>query len=99
MKVCGCFSQSWFDGVKSQSHNQQPEKTANIYDATTGFPGKWHLRNGCSNSILMTHRCPGLGSDSDWSCREGNLLQPISSSTTQIWVVMRLQYGISALVS
>ena len=40
MKACGCFSQSWFDGVKSQSHNQQPEKTANIYDATTGFPGK-----------------------------------------------------------
>ena len=39
-----------------------------------------------------------LGSASDWSCRVGNLLQPISS-TTQIWVVTRHQYGISALVS
>ena len=39
-----------------------------------------------------------LGSASDWSCRVGNLIQPIRS-TTQIWVVMRHQYGISALVS
>ena len=34
---------------------------------------------------------------SDWSCREGNLLQPIRS-TAQIWIVTRHQYGISALV-
>ena len=32
----------------------------------------------------------------DWSCREGNLLQPIRS-TAQIWMVTRHQYGISAL--
>ena len=30
---------------------------------------------------------PDLGSGSDWSCRERNLLQPIRS-TTQIWVVI-----------
>ena len=36
---------------------------------------------------------PDLGSDSDWSRREGNLLQPIRS-TTQICN----QYGISAIV-
>ena len=36
-------------------------------------------------------------SASDWSCREGNLLQPIRN-TTQIWVVTRHQYGISPLV-
>ena len=39
-----------------------------------------------------------LGSASDWSCRMGNLIQPIRG-TTQIWVVRRHQYGISALVS
>ena len=37
-------------------------------------------------------------SASDWSCCVGNLIQPIRS-TTQIWVVMRHQYGISVLVS
>ena len=37
---------------------------------------------------------PGLGSDSDWSCRLGNLHQPIRS-ITQICVVTR----ISALIS
>ena len=39
-----------------------------------------------------------LGSASDWSCPEGNLLQPIRS-TNQIWVVKRHQYEISALFS
>ena len=47
---------------------------------------------------MMTCHYPDLGSASDWSCRVGNLLQPIRS-TTQIWVVTRHQYGISALVS
>ena len=32
------------------------------------------------------HCYPDLGSASDWSCREGNLLQPIKSAT-HIWVV------------
>ena len=47
---------------------------------------------------LMTYHYPDLGSAFDWSRRLGNLLQPIRS-TTQIWVVTRHQYGISALVS
>ena len=38
-----------------------------------------------------------MGSVSDWSCRVGNLLQPVRS-TTQIWEVTRHQCGISALV-
>ena len=67
-------------------------------DATTGFPAKWRLWNERRNSILMTHHYPDLGSASDWSCRVGNLIQPIRN-TTQIWVVTRHQYGISALVS
>ena len=48
--------------------------------------------------MLMTCHHPELGNASDWSCRAGNLLQPIRS-ITQIWVVTRHQYGISALVS
>ena len=67
-------------------------------DATTGFPAKWRLRNEGRNSILMTRHYPDLGSASDWSCRVGNLIRPIRS-TTQIWVVTHYQYGISALVS
>ena len=46
----------------------------------------------------MTCYYPDLVSASDWSYRVGNLFQPIGS-TTQIWVVTRHQYGISALVS
>ena len=47
-------------------------------------------------SVLMTCYYPDLGSASDWSCHRGNLLQPIRS-TSQIWVITRHQYGISAL--
>ena len=46
----------------------------------------------------MTRHRPDLGGASDWSCRMGNLSQPIRS-TTQIWVAKRYQYGISVLVS
>ena len=46
----------------------------------------------------MTRHTPDMLSASDWSWRLGNLIQPIRS-TTQIWVVTRHQYGISALVS
>ena len=46
----------------------------------------------------MTGHYPDLGSTSDESCSVGNLIQPITS-TTQIWVVMGHQYGISVLVS
>ena len=45
----------------------------------------------------MMRHYPDLGNAYCWSCRAGNLLQPIRS-TVQIWVVTRQQYGISALV-
>ena len=48
--------------------------------------------------MLMTGHNPDLGSASDWSCRARNLIQPIRN-TTQILVVTRHQYEISALVS
>ena len=46
----------------------------------------------------MTRHYPDLVSVSDWSCRVGDLIQQ-TRTTTQIWVVPRHQYGISALVS
>ena len=46
----------------------------------------------------MTRHYPDLGSASDWLCHVGNLIQPIRN-TTQLWVVMRHQYGIFALAS
>ena len=67
-------------------------------DATTAFPAKWRLRNERRNSILMTCHYPDLGSASDWLNQISHAARPIRS-TTQIWVVTRHQYGISALVS
>ena len=61
-------------------------------DATTGFPAERR------NSILMISHYPDLGSASDWLNQISNAARPIRS-TTQIWVVTRHQYGISALVS
>ena len=46
----------------------------------------------------MTHHYPDLGSASDWLNQISHAARPIRS-TTQIWVVTRHQYGISALVS
>ena len=40
----------------------------------------------------------GLDSASECSCHQGNLLQPIRS-TTQIWVVTRHQYEISTVIT
>ena len=45
----------------------------------------------------MMRHYTDLGSASDWLCHEGNLLQPIRS-TTQIGVVTGHQYEISALI-
>ena len=59
------------------------------------------LNGPCSerrNSILITHHYPDLGSTSDWLKRNSLAFQPVRS-TTQIWVVTRHQYGISALVT
>ena len=65
------------------------------------FAGKlvvasWNV--GCFLKLRAGCRYPDLFRATDWSCHGGNLLQPIRS-TTQIWVVTRHQYGISAFVS
>ena len=80
-------------GIKFLSLRKQPT----FGDATTGFPTKWRLRNEYRNSILMTRHYPDLGSASDWLNQISHAVQPIRS-TTQIWVVTRHQYGISAVV-
>ena len=46
----------------------------------------------------MTRHHPDLGSASDWLNQISHAARPIRS-TTQIWVVTRHQYGISAFVS
>ena len=74
------------------------KKQLTFGDATTGSPVKWCLRNKGRNSILMTHHYSDLGSASDWLCCVRNLIQLIRS-TTQIWVVTRHQYEVSALLS
>ena len=48
--------------------------------------------------ILLTFHYADLGGNSDWSCREENLLQPIRS-TARKWVVTRHQCGVSSIVS
>ena len=74
----------------------QQRKQPTFCDATSGFPMKICLRNGCVNSVLMSLHHSDLGRASDW-------LKPISPrpiwSFTQIWRVTRHHYGISALVS
>ena len=62
------------------------------------FRRKWHLRNECRNSILMTCHYPGLGSTFDWLKQISHVAQLIRG-TTQIWIRMHHQYGISVLIS
>ena len=50
------------------------------------------------NSILMMRHYPDLVSASDWLNQISHVAWPVRS-TTQIWEVMRHQYGISALIS
>ena len=58
----------------------------------TGFPLKWHLRNECRNSMLITRHYPDLGSAYDWLKQHflaGNLLEALprtgSWSTSSVW--------------
>ena len=60
---------------------RSPIKQPSFGDATTRFPAKWRLSNKHRNSILMTRHYPDLGGASGWSCRVGNLLQPIRNTT------------------
>ena len=72
-----------------------PEETADILQCHHWFPCELTLGYSAfqvtgiielGNSILMTCHYPDLGSASDRSCHEGNLLQPIRS-TNQVLAV------------
>lgn len=65
----------------------KPEKTANIWDATTCISAKRGLRKECRNSILMMSHYPELGTASDWM-KQISLAAQLIRSTTLIWVVM-----------
>ena len=82
-----------FTGISYQSGS--PRKGPIFRDATTCFPAKSHLRNGYEKFHIDDVHYSDLGSSSDWSFWEENLLQPIRS-TTQVWLMTRHQYGISA---
>ena len=77
-----------------QPRRSVPKMTANWQLINHLFP--LVLGTSAEISYCITSDNPDLGSASDWSCREGNLLHLIRS-TTQIWVVTRHQYGISAI--
>ena len=62
-------------------------------------PAKRRLKNKRRNSILTTRHYPDLGSAFDRWNQISHVARPIRSNYTQIWVVTRYQYGISALVS
>ena len=76
-------------------------KQSTFRDATTGthwFPREMTSEKRVRNSILGTCHYPVLGSATDWLKKIFHAARP-TTSTTQMWVVTRHQYGISALVS
>ena len=73
-------------------------KQLSFRSAIGGFPAKWHLRNERRDSILMTCHYPDLGSASDW-LKLISFAVPTIRSTTQIWLVTRHQYRVSAVIS
>ena len=79
--------------------NIKPEKKNSGHFAIHHwFPREMTLEELAQNFPTDDASLPDLRSASDWSCRVGNLLQPIRG-TTQIWVVTRHQYRISTVVS
>ena len=84
--------------VEDFCSNSSLRKPPTFRDATTKLPRKMTSKHRRRNSILMTCHYPDLGSNSDWLKQISDAERPIRS-TTQIFVVTRHQYGISALVS
>ena len=83
--------------IMNDNYDGNDDGSVVAYWWLTGFPAKWRLRNKRRHSILMTSHYPDLGSASDWLKQISLAARPIRS-TTQIWLVTRHQYGISALV-
>ena len=84
--------------VEDFCSNSSLRKPPTFRDATTNLPRKMTSKRRRRNPMLMTCDYPDLGSNSDWLNQISHTERPIRS-TTQIFVVTRHQYGISALVS
>ena len=100
-KVIFVFGKSKVESEESNfklSNITSLRKQLTFRDATTDLHVKRRLRYERRNSILITCFYPDLGSASEWLKQISHAARPIRSST-QLWVVTRLQYGISALVS
>ena len=70
-RTCMVYKGEQMKNLHTSTTNLAWENSWHCHDTTTGFPIKWHLRNECRNSILMTHPYPDLGCASDWSCHIG----------------------------
>ena len=73
------------------------ENSSHLTASSLPFPAKWRMTNNWKNYILMRCRYPDLGSVSNWPKQIFLAIRPIGSNS-QLWVVTRNQYGISALV-
>ena len=93
-----CRLNMYFHLTRKMTQFNSLRKQRTSREVATYALAKWRLSNERRNSILMTRHYPDLGSASDWLKHAGTSFQPIRS-TTKIWVVMRHQYGISALVT
>ena len=65
----------------------QQRKQPTFCDATSGFPMKICLRNGCINSVLMSLHHSDLGRASDWLKQIYHAAPPIRS-TTQVFLLV-----------
>ena len=65
----------------------QQRKQPTFCDATSGFPRKICLRNGCINSVLMSLHHSDLGRASDWLKQIYPAAPPIRS-TTQVFLLV-----------
>ena len=83
---------------KTKNMERGLRKQLTFGDASISFPSKWRLINERRDSRLTTRHSQDLGSASDWLNQISHVARPIRS-ITQILIVTRHQYGISALVS
>ena len=84
--------------AKKKNMERGQRKQLTFGDASIGFPSKWRLINERRDSRLTTRHSQDLGGACDWLNQISHVARPIRS-ITQILIVTRHQYGISALVS
>ena len=73
-KVKRCIT--WLSKLSCHGENR---KQPTFYDATSGSPAKWSLRNESRNSILMMHHYPDLVRASDCLKKISNAARSVES--------------------